>query len=131
MAGREFNPALLSELEGLASRGYTDGFYERHHTAEHQNYLRGYSESSRSLYVGDIVGFDAATGWADIDVKNRFAVGDRLEIIQPSGNCEIAVEKLLNAEGAEVDAAPGSGHRMKLALPPGVTPDKALVARFI
>jgi len=131
MAGREFNPVLLSELEGLASRGYTDGFYERHHTAEHQNYLRGYSESSRSLYVGDIVGFDAATGLADIDVKNRFAVGDRLEIIQPSGNCEIAVEKLLNAEGAEVDAAPGSGHRVKLALPPGVTPDKALVARFI
>jgi putative protease len=131
MAGREFNPALLGELEGLASRGSTDGFYERHHTAEHQNYLRGYSESSRSLYVGDIVGFDAATGLADIDVKNRFAVGDRLEIIQPSGNREMVVDRLLNTEGAEVDAAPGSGHHVKLPLPPGVSPEKALLARFI
>ncbi len=131
IAGRPFNPMLLGELESLASRGYTDGFYERHHTAEHQNYLRGYSESSRSLYVGDVVGFDAATGLADIEVKNRFARGDRLELVQPSGNLEFAVEKLLNAEGVEVEAAPGSGHRVKLALPPGVKPEKALVARFI
>ena len=131
VAGRPFNPQLLGELEGLASRGYTDGFYERHHTAEHQNYMRGYSESSRSLYVGDVVGFDAATGLAEIDVKNRFAVGDRLEIILPSGNREMAVEKLLNQAGDEVDAAPGSGHRVKMPLPPGVNPEKALVARFI
>jgi putative protease len=131
VAGRPFNPMLLGELESLASRGYTDGFYERHHTAEHQNYMRGYSESSRSLYVGDVVGFDAATGWAEIEVKNRFAVGDRLELVQPSGNQEFAVEKLLNEAGAEVDAAPGSGHRVRLALPPGVNPEKALVARFI
>ncbi len=131
VAGRPFNPRLLGELESLASRGYTDGFYERHHTAEHQNYLRGYSESSRSLYVGDVVGFDAATGLADIEVKNRFVKGDRLELVQPSGNLEFAAEKLLNAEGGEIDTAPGSGHHVRLALPPGVTPEKALVARFI
>lgn len=131
VAGRPFNPLLLGELESLASRGYTDGFYERHHTAEHQNYLRGYSESSRSLYVGDVVGYDAATGLAEIEVKNRFAVGDRLEIIQPSGNREIAVEKLLNQEGEEVAAAAGSGHHVRLALPPGINPENALVARFI
>jgi U32 family peptidase len=130
LAGRPFNPALLGELEGLASRGYTDGFYERHHTAEHQNYLRGYSESSRSQYVGDVVGFDAMTGLAEIEVKNRFAVGDRLEIIHPSGNYEFALEKLLNQDGAEVTVAPGSGHRVRLAMPSGL-PANALVARFV
>ena len=31
VAGRPFNPALLGELEHLANRGYTDGFYQRHH----------------------------------------------------------------------------------------------------
>jgi putative protease len=130
VAGRPFNPALLGELEGLASRGYTDGFYERHHTAEHQNYLRGYSESSRSQYVGDVVGFDAMTGLAEIEVKNRFAVGDRLEIIHPAGNYEFAVEKLLNQDGAEVAVAPGSGHRVRLAMPGGA-PENAMVARFV
>lgn len=130
VAGRPFNPLLLGELEGLASRGYTDGFYARHHTAEHQNYLRGYSESSRSLYVGDVLSVDEATGLAEIEVKNRFAVGDRLEIIHPAGNREVVVENLWNEQGLPVDAAPGSGHHVKLALPPG-TLGNALLARFL
>jgi putative protease len=130
VAGRPFDLSLLGELEGLASRGYTDGFYERHHTAEHQNYLQGYSESHRSQYVGDVIGYDEATGLTEIDVKNRFVVGDRLEIIHPSGNREFALEKLLNEAGAEVSAAPGSGHRVRVALPGG-DPGKALIARFI
>ena len=29
VAGRPFNPALITELEGLANRGYTAGFLER------------------------------------------------------------------------------------------------------
>ncbi|MDR1936751.1 MAG: U32 family peptidase, partial [Candidatus Accumulibacter sp.] len=58
-AGRPFDPRLLGELEGLANRGYTDGFYQRHHAAETQNYLRGHSESGRSRYVGDVTGWDA------------------------------------------------------------------------
>ncbi|MBU3736994.1 MAG: U32 family peptidase, partial [Methylobacterium sp.] len=130
VAGRPFNPLLLGELEGLASRGYTDGFYERHHTAEHQNYLRGYSESSRSLYVGDVVGFDAATGLAEVAVKNRFAVGDRLEIIHPAGNREIRVERLLSETGEDVEAAPGSGYRVRLPVD-GPNIENALIARLI
>ena len=55
VAGKPLDPALLRELEGLANRGYTDGFYQRHHDADYQNYLRGHSESDRSLYVGDAV----------------------------------------------------------------------------
>src|SRR5574340_1308585 len=50
VANRPFDPVLLGQLEGLANRGYTDGFYQRHTPAETQNYLRGHSESGRSLY---------------------------------------------------------------------------------
>src|SRR5690606_18543586 len=55
VVGRGLDPALLGQLEGLANRGYTDGFYQRHTPAETQNYLRGHSESDRSQYVGDVV----------------------------------------------------------------------------
>ncbi|GBG13912.1 putative protease [Novimethylophilus kurashikiensis] len=130
VAGKPFDFGLLSDLEGLANRGYTDGFYERHHTAEHQNYLKGHSESSRSQYVGDIVSFDAASGLAEIAVKNRFSVGDRLEIIHPSGNREVVVEQLTNTQGEAVDSALGSGHRVRLSISGGNV-DKALVARFL
>jgi putative protease len=58
VAGRP-STRLLGELDGLANRGYTDGFYQRHHDHEYQNYLRGHSESGRSLYVGDVLAYDA------------------------------------------------------------------------
>lgn len=128
-AGRPLDPRLFGELEGLANRGYTDGFYQRHHDAEMQNYLRGHSESGRSLYVGDVVGWDAARGLAEIEVKNRFAVGDRIEVIHPSGNRELEIARMENAAGDLVAIAPGNGHRVWIDLPeelPG-----ALLARFV
>ena len=129
VAGRPLDPKLLGELEGLANRGYTDGFYQRHHEHEMQNYLRGHSESGRSLYVGDVIGWDAARGMAEIEVKNRFAVGDRIEVIHPSGNFEITLERMENAEGASIDVAPGNGHRVWMPLP--VELPGALLARFV
>jgi putative protease len=128
--GRAFDLSLLSDLESLANRGDTDGFYQRHSTPEHQNYLRGHSESERQQYVGDVVDYDAAKGLARIAVKNRFAVGDRLEIIHPAGNREVVVESLLGLEGEAENEAPGSGHTVWLPLP-GANVEKALVARFL
>jgi U32 family peptidase len=117
VAGRSLDPALLGQLEGLANRGYTDGFLKRHHSEEYQNYLRGYSESGRNLYVGNVVAWDAVRGLAEIDVKNRFEVGDRLEIIRPTGNIELTLERMENAAGESMPAAPGSGHRVWIPLP--------------
>ena len=129
VAGRALDPALLAQLDGLANRGYTDGFYQRHHDAEYQNYLRGHSESARSLYVGDVVSYDAARGLAEIDVKNRFSVGDRLEIIHPSGNSELALARMENTEGGAISVAPGNGHRVWVPLPEASV--GAYVARFV
>ena len=129
VAGRALDPALLGQLEGLANRGYTDGFYQRHTPAATQNYLRGHSESGRSQYVGDVVGYDAERGLAEISVKNKFSVGDRLELIQPSGNREVAVERMENGKCEAVQVAPGSGHRVWLPLEPQSV--GAFVARYL
>lgn len=125
--GRAFDPALLSELEGLANRGYTDGFYERHHTADYQNYMRGHSESSRSLYVGDVGRIES--GMAEIAVKNRFKVGDRLEIVHPGGNRIMQLSRMENLDGTPIEVAPGAGHRVRIPLEAGL--ENALVARFV
>jgi putative protease len=125
--GRPFNLELLGALDALASRGYTDGFYERHHTHEQQNYMRGHSENFRQQYVGDIVA--CANGVAEIDVKNKFQVGDKLEIIHPSGNSIIELKEMKNLEGEAVTTAPGSGHRVQIPLKGELT--KGMVARFI
>jgi putative protease len=128
VAGRPFDAQLVGQLDGLANRGYTAGFFDRHPDRDYQNYLRGSSESSRSLYVGDVTGYDA-DGLAEIEVKNRFSVGDRIEVIRPAGNLEIVIEAMKNRDGEAVSVAPGSGHLMRIALPPGC--EGAFVARYV
>ena len=83
------DPALLASSRGSPTAGYTDGFYQRH-TPRDTNYLRGHSEVGRSLYVGDVVAYDAERGLAEIASKNAFSVGDRIELIHPSGNSRSA-----------------------------------------
>ncbi|MFZ1244069.1 MAG: U32 family peptidase C-terminal domain-containing protein, partial [Azonexus sp.] len=129
VAGKPLDPALLRELEGLANRGYTDGFLQRHHDADYQNYLRGSSESDRSLYVGDAIQFDATRGLMEIDVKNRFSIGDKLECVHPSGNHVFTLTHMENKKGETVTVAPGSGHRVWINLPALYT--ESFVARFV
>ncbi len=127
-AEKPFNPALLGELEGLANRGYTSGFYQRHSTQETQNYLRGHSESNRSQYVGHVTGFDNGNGLAEVLVKNRFQIGDRLEIIHPSGNEIIELSHMLDSKGQSVQVAPGSGHRVRIPFTKNI--ENAFIVRF-
>ncbi len=114
VAGRPFDVSLLGALQSLANRGYTDGFYQRHHTQDYQNYISGASELNNSHYVGDIV--EASGGWATVLVKNRFAVGDTLEIYHPDGNTVLPLTSMQNEEGMAVEVAPGSGHRVRIPL---------------
>ena len=138
VAGRPFDPRLLSALESLANRGYTDGFYRPRRNADLadqarlQNYQRGSSESEHSRYVGDVLNWDETRQLAEVDVKNHFAVGDRLELIHPSGNVTLRLERMENADGQAIPTAPGNGHRVWIPLPaPRPAPlAEAMLARF-
>ncbi|GAB5604318.1 prephenate-dependent tRNA uridine(34) hydroxylase TrhP [Sideroxyarcus sp. TK5] len=127
MKGRPFDLKLLGALDALASRGYTDGFYERHHTHEQQNYMRGHSESFRQQYVGDIVA--CADGMAEIAVKNKFSVGDKLEIIHPSGNRIVELNEMKDLDGGPLSVAPGSGHHVRIPMQGDLS--NGMIARFI
>jgi putative protease len=130
-AGRPFDPKLLGILENLANRGYTDGFYERHHTHEYQNYINGSSQSHQQQFVGEMLSYDAESSWMDVEVKNRFGVGDRLELIVPNGqNREITVEALRNKRNEPIEVAPGSGHQVRIPVP-DLQADKVLISRFL
>ncbi|KAA6186971.1 U32 family peptidase [Thiohalocapsa marina] len=114
-AGRPFRPELLAALEGLANRGYTEGFYRRHAPSELQNYDDGASRDQRSIFVGEVSGGDA--GLAEIEVRNRFAVGDELELLTPSGATRFRLRRMLDMAGNCIDVAPGSGWRVRVELP--------------
>jgi putative protease len=127
--GKSFNPQLYGKLENLANRGYTEGFYERHPDQEYQNYLQNHSKSEQQKFVGEIVKFDAANGLAEVVVKNKFAVGDTVEIINSTGNQTVTVESIVDLKGKPLDAALGGGYQVRIPLPAAANGyDKALLA---
>ncbi|WP_126456631.1 tRNA 5-hydroxyuridine modification protein YegQ [Sulfuriflexus mobilis] len=127
--GKSFNPQLYGKLENLANRGYTEGFYERHPDQEYQNYLQNHSKSEQQKFVGEIIEFDAEKGLAEVVVKNKFAVGDSVEIISATGNQTIRVESMVDLKGNPLEAALGSGYQVRIPLPAAANGyDKALLA---
>ncbi len=128
VAGREFDAGLYGKLEGLANRGYTDGFYKRHPNQNYQNYLKSHSVSSRQQFVGEVMCYDSDSGLAEIRVKNKFAVGDEIEVITPDGNQTIVLSHMENLDGVAMPEAPGSGYTVRIPLPQA-NYDKALLAR--
>jgi U32 family peptidase len=120
-AGRPFDPTLVTQLDDLASRGYTPGFFDRHPDQDYQNYLSGLSQLGASRYVGDVLGY--VDGLAEIEVKNRFAVGDTVDLIHPAGNSRHVVSQMekVGPDGTATatDVAPGNGYTVRIRLPAG------------
>lgn len=116
VAGKPFDMGLMDELENLASRGYTEGFYRRHVHDEYQNYATGNSIGVHQQFVGEITGYDKARGLMEVDVKNHFHVGDTLELMTPAGNRKFTLQEMLNKWGRSAEVAPGSGHVMQIPL---------------
>ncbi len=129
-SGRPFRRELLRDLEGLANRGYTEGFYRRHTPAELQNYADGASRNQRQIFVGEVT--RVAGGWGDVEVRNRFAIGDELELLTPSGNHRFRLEHMQSTDGETLTVAPGDGWRVRIEIPaPLSNLELGLVARTL
>ncbi|MDY0029444.1 MAG: tRNA 5-hydroxyuridine modification protein YegQ [Pseudobdellovibrionaceae bacterium] len=129
VAGEPLDPRLIGMLENLAHRGYTDGFYQRHHSEDHQNYINGASQSYKQQFVGEMISNDGQ--WMEIDVKNKFSVGDKLEIILPDGkNKTITLTDMKDKKGNAIETALGSGHIVRIPAN-DVTADLVLISRFV
>lgn len=132
VAGRPFNPALLTELDGLASRGYTEGFLRRHiPISELQNYQKSASGSDSQQFVGEVTGLCPHSGRAIVEVKNQFNVGDELIVMTPKGNQHITLPALWDRQGQAITRAPGAGHIVQIALPAGLDPAFMLFIRLL
>jgi putative protease len=133
-AGRPFDMGLMNELEKLASRGYTEGFYNRHPSGEYQNYERGISRGDYQQFVGEVRDVDA-NGWLTVSVNNRFAVGDKLELLGPEGTVDFELRNMETETGETRDVAPGNGHVVRIPLPEGAPvpadPRFAMLARYL
>lgn len=128
-AGRDFDPALMTDLEHLASRGYTEGFLRRHPPEDHQNYHQGASRDRTRQFAGEVIAGDAER-WT-IDVKNRLQANDAVELMYPTGNHTFRLEDLRDPTGRPVSVAPGSGYRVTIPAPRPEPPNHALILRVL
>ncbi|MCW9700023.1 prephenate-dependent tRNA uridine(34) hydroxylase TrhP [Avibacterium sp. 20-129] len=127
-AGKPFDESLMDTLESLAHRGYTEGFLRRHTHDEYQNYDYGYSISERQQFVGEFTGI-RKDGLAEVAVKNKFLLGDEVELMTPKGNIVFKINRMLNRKGEEVEAALGDGHFVFLDVPEDLDLNYALLMR--
>lgn len=112
VSGKKFDPALMSELENLAHRGYTNGFFERHPSEEMQRYRDSSSRSQRQMFSGEVIDFDKDNNRVLVDIKNKISVGDELELLTTNGNHQFTLTSMTDQNGKTVDVAPGSGHQV-------------------
>ncbi|TEA27802.1 tRNA 5-hydroxyuridine modification protein YegQ [Candidatus Schmidhempelia bombi] len=126
--GKPFDPNLLVELDALAHRGYTEGFLRRHRHEEMQNYEYSHSVSERQQFVGEFTG-ERMNGLAEVIVKNKFSVGDSVEMMTPQGNYTFTIETMQNKKGQAVAAGLGDGHIVYIPIAEDISLDYALLMR--
>nr|WP_232349747.1 MULTISPECIES: tRNA 5-hydroxyuridine modification protein YegQ [Commensalibacter] len=130
LAGRPFDMNLMTSLESLAHRGYTEGFLRRHKHNEYQNYETGSSISVKQQFAGEFTG-NFRDDLAEIAVKNRFEIGDQLEIMTPGGNVSFTLEKMENTKGEAIKIAPGNSHIVYIPVQKNLSLEYALLMRYL
>lgn len=120
ISGKKFDPHLMTELENLSHRGYTDGFFERHAPQEMQRYRDNSSRSQRQLFAGEVMEFDNHNNRILVDIKNKITVGDEVELLTTNGNHHFVLKKMADQNGNNIECAPGSGHQVWVDVEPTV-----------
>ena len=100
----------------------------RHNHDSYQNYEYSHSVSESQQFVGEFTG-ERRGGLAEVKVKNKFLLGDSLELMTPQGNVTFTLEVLENTKSQPIEVAPGDGHIVWMPVPEDVSLDYALLMR--
>ena len=115
-AYRRAVPELLSEVQKASHRTLTTGFYFG--APEPPGGAEGFTQSME--YVGDVLSGPSEAGACLVRLKNRFYVGDALEVLTPAGPRAFTVSRMTLAEtGEAVQTASVAGTLLRMPLPSG------------
>lgn len=103
---RKNMPWYLDQISNCTYRQFTTGFFfgkpdETSQIYDSNTYVKEYT------YLG-IIG-EEREGTYRIEQRNKFSVGETIEIMKPNGeNVEVTVERILDEDGAPQESAPHS-----------------------
>ncbi len=119
------SPWIRDELEKISHRAYSTGFFfgsEPGQQTHDGGYIRRYD--AVAVCVGDSV-----DGVAAITQRNKFFVGDTLDVLPPSGVSFTTVcESLTTEDGEPVDAAPHPMQKLYMKAPDFI-PARSVIRR--
>lgn len=113
--GQKCIPGVLkNELELTSHRQYTTGFY-------FGDYDRQCYETSKPKQTGTFVAsvLDCGGGYVWVEQRNRFKVGDKLQILSPDDNFlkEFVVEEMRDESGNAIDDAKLVQQKLQIKCP--------------
>ena len=112
---RENMDWYLDQISNCTYRQFTTGFFfgkpdESAQIYDNNTYVKEYT------YLG-IIGECTADGLYRIEQRNKFSVGEQIEIMKPDGrNIPVVVRRIVDEEGQEMQSAPHPKQVLWLAL---------------
>ena len=103
---RQNMPWYLEQISNCTYRKFTTGFFfgkpdDDAQIYDSNTYVKDY------IYLGIVGGTEG--GLCRIEQRNKFSVGETIEIMKPDGrNVEVTVERIVNEDGEEQESAPHS-----------------------
>ena len=117
--GFQLKQEWIDELGKVSHRQYTTGFYYNKPTADDQIYGSSSYEQT-SDFVGLVLAYDEATGFATVEQRNNMKLGQEIEVFQPNlPGYRMILAEMYNDEGEAIEVAPHPQQivRMKMVHP--------------
>lgn len=108
-----------SEISKCTYRQFTTGFYfgktdENSQIYDNNTYIKEYT------YIGTIQGINE-DGLYELEQRNKFSVGETIEVMIPDGrNKEVVVKRILDEDGRDMESAPHSKQKIFVELEEGL-----------
>lgn len=121
-----FDRNQIDELCKVSHRPYSTGFYfgkpnEKGQVYTSSSYIRDYD------LIGIVTDYDEKTKIATVSQRNRFFVGDEIEIMQPGKPFfKQKIEHMENEKGESIDVAPHAAMTLRIPLSEPVVKDAIL-----
>lgn len=104
----------MEELEKISHRPYTEGFSVEKPDETAQNYGKS-SNTQTHDFIGLVEGYNTEEGFAYMEQRNNFKVGDEVEFCQPHGALvHHVITKMTDENGEEITVAPHPQMKVRL-----------------
>lgn len=104
----------MEELEKISHRPYTEGFSVEKPDETAQNYGKS-SNTQTHDFIGLVEGYNAEEGFAYMEQRNNFKVGDEVEFCQPHGALvHHVITKMTDENGEKITVAPHPQMKVRL-----------------